>query len=125
MTMASRLITPEMEERMKSYPLYSQDNKGREAVCIAAFAIGNVRWFVLEGQQCGEDTTLFAIVCGLYETEYGYVSVNEMESIKVDGAKYGHKGCFQVEPWNDFKPMVLDKINDNDLREFLDRMYGE
>lgn len=112
-----------MEERMKSYPLYSQDNKGRDAVCIAVFAIGNVRWFVLEGQQCGDDTTLFAIVCGLYETEYGYVSVNELESINVDGTKYGLKGCFQVEPWKDFKPTVLDDINDNDLHEFLDRMY--
>ena len=125
MTMTGRVITPEMEERMKSYPLYSQDNKGREAVCIAVFAIGNVRWFVLEGQKCGGDTILFAIVCGLYETEYGYVSVNELESLKVDGMKYGLKGCFQVEPWKDFKPTVLDDINDNDLHEFLDRMYSQ
>ena len=121
--MASRLITPEMEERMKSYPLYSQDEKGRKAVCIAVFSIGNVRWFVLEGQKCGGDTTLFAIVCGLCETEYGYVSVNEMESIKVDGTKYGLMDNLQVEPLADFKPTMLDNIKDKDLQEFLDRLY--
>ena len=48
--MASRLITPVLEEILKSYPLYSQDGKGKDAVCVAIFFIGHVRWFVLEGQ---------------------------------------------------------------------------
>ena len=78
--MASRLITPVLEEILKSYPLYSQDGKGKEAVCVAIFFIGHVRWFVLEGQPEGNDTTLFTIVCGLHETEYGYTSVNDMAS---------------------------------------------
>ncbi|MBV3660867.1 MULTISPECIES: DUF2958 domain-containing protein, partial [unclassified Bacteroides] len=95
--MASRLITPTLEERLKSYPLYSQDGKGKDAVCVAIFFIGHVRWFVLEGQQEGNDTTLFTIVCGLHETEYGYTSVKEMESVKVDGSKYGVDEIFQVE----------------------------
>lgn len=80
--MASRLITPVLEEILKSYPLYSQDGKGKDAVCVAIFFIGHVRWFVLEGQPEGNDTTLFTIVCGLHETEYGYTSVNEMESVR-------------------------------------------
>lgn len=96
--MASRLITPVLEEILKSYPLYSQDGKGKDAVCVAIFFIGHVRWFVLEGQPEGNDTTLFTIVCGLHETEYGYTSVNEMESVKVDGSKYGVDEIFQVEP---------------------------
>ena len=95
--MASRLITPVLEEILKSYPLYSQDGKGKDAVCVAIFFIGHVRWFVLEGQPEGNDTTLFTIVCGLHETEYGYTSVNEMESVKVDGSKYGVDEIFQVE----------------------------
>ena len=106
--MASRLITPVLEEILKSYPLYSQDGKGKDAVCVAIFFIGHVRWFVLEGQPEGNDTTLFTIVCGLHETEYGYTSVNEMESVKVDGSKYGVDEIFQVEQhsfirWNDPK----------------------
>ena len=59
--MASRLITPVLEEILKSYPLYSQDGKGKDAVCVAIFFIGHVRWFVLEGQPEGNDTTLFTI----------------------------------------------------------------
>ena len=54
--MASRLITPVLEEILKSYPLYSQDGKGKDAVCVAIFFIGHVRWFVLEGQPEGNDT---------------------------------------------------------------------
>ena len=59
--MASRLITPVLEEILKSYPLYSQDGKGKDAVCVAIFFIGHVRWFVLEGQPEGNDTTLFTM----------------------------------------------------------------
>ena len=58
-------------------------------MCVAVPSIGNIKWFVLEGQQEGNDTTLFAIVCGIYETEYGYVPANELESIEVNGYKYG------------------------------------
>lgn len=120
--MASRLITPVLEEILKSYPLYSQDGKGKDAVCVAIFFIGHVRWFVLEGQPEGNDTTLFTIVCGLHETEYGYTSVNEMESVKVDGSKYGVDEIFQVEQLDGFKPVKLKSIPDEDLQAFLHNM---
>lgn len=51
-----RLLTPHLEEVLKDYPLYSQDGKGKEAVCIAIFAIGSVRWFILEGETERDDT---------------------------------------------------------------------
>ena len=45
MTMATdynnRLITPDLEKSMKDYPLYSQDSKKKDALCIAVFFIGN------------------------------------------------------------------------------------
>ena len=120
--MASRLITPTLEERLKPYPLYSQDGKGKDAVCVAVFFIGNIRWFVLEGQPEGSDTTLFTIVCGLHETEYGYTSVNEMESVKVDGSKYGMDEVFEVEQLDGFSPIKLKNIPDEDLQAFLHKM---
>ena len=110
--MASRLITPVLEEILKSYPLYSQDGKGKDAVCVAIFFIGHVRWFVLEGQPEGNDTTLFTIVCGLHE----------MESVKVDGSKYGVDEIFQVEQLDGFKPVKLKSIPDEDLQAFLHNM---
>ena len=39
----NRLITPELEKAMQDYPLYSQDSKKKDAVCIAVFFIGNAR----------------------------------------------------------------------------------
>lgn len=83
----NRLLTPKFEEAIKDYPLYSQDGKERNAVCVAIFTIGNIRWFVLEGGKEGDDTILYCIVVGLGEDEYGYVSLviiryNLLASIK-------------------------------------------
>ena len=63
----NRLMTPRLEEAFKGFPLYSQDGKGKDAVCVAIFAIGNARWFVLEGSKEGDDTIMFCIVVGLAE----------------------------------------------------------
>ena len=42
----NRLITPELEEALKSYPLYSQDGKKKDATCIVLFTLGNIRWYI-------------------------------------------------------------------------------
>ena len=61
MTMATdynnRLITPDLEKAMKDYPLYSQDSKKKDALCIAVFFIGNARWYILEGQRENDTAT--------------------------------------------------------------------
>lgn len=51
--MTSRLITPQLAEQFKQYPLYSQDGKKKDAICQCVFFIGKVRWYVLEGQPAG------------------------------------------------------------------------
>ena len=51
-----RLMTSQLEEALKGFPLYSQDGKGKEAICRAIFALGGVRWFILEGEKEGNDT---------------------------------------------------------------------
>lgn len=48
--MTSRLITPQLAEQLKQYPLYSQDGKKKGAICQCVFFLGNLRWYVLEGQ---------------------------------------------------------------------------
>lgn len=123
--MERKLITPQLAEALKNYPLYSQDGKGKEAMCIAVLSIGNIKWFVLEGQQEGNDTTLFAIVCGVCETEYGYVSANELESIEVNGYKYGLDGKFHVCQDLNFSPTKLKDIRNDELQEFLNRLYPD
>lgn len=121
--MTNRLITPQFMEALKDFPLYSQDGKGNEAVCVAVFYIGRIRWYVLEGQQEGDDFVLFTVVCGMYETEYGYVSANELASIEIDGAKFGMDCKFHVCQDNHFQPTKLKDISHTDLQDFLNRLY--
>lgn len=77
-------MTPRLAEALEGYPLYSQGGKGKEAVCRAIFALGAVRWFILEGEREENDTILFGIVVGLAEDEYGYISLNELSEVKLD-----------------------------------------
>ena len=75
--MTNRLMTAELAEQLKDFPLYSQDGKQKDATCVCVFEIGLIRWYVLEGQPEGDDFTLFSIAVGMAETEYGYASVKE------------------------------------------------
>lgn len=118
----NRLMTPRLEEAFKGFPLYSQDGKGKEAVCVAIFTIGNARWFVLEGSNEGDDTIMFCIVVGLAEDEYGYVSLNELAGIEIDCRKQGY-GLLQVTEIPYFKPRPIGEIADKRLQSFLSRLH--
>ena len=54
-----RLIDNELQAKLENNPLYSQDGKKKDAKCIAVFLIGNIRWYVLEGQPEGTDFILY------------------------------------------------------------------
>ena len=100
--------------------LYSQDGKGKEAVCRAVFALGSVRWFILEGNREDDDMILFGIVVGLMEDEYGYVSLNELSDVELDLSAQGL--CkLQVRQQQNFKPVPLKQIQDSRLQDFLAR----
>ena len=118
----NRLITPDLEKAMKDYPLYSQDSKKKDALCIAVFFIGSARWYILEGQREYDDFVLFGIIVGLAETEYGYISANEMASVALDASKYG-LGTIMVEQEKAFQPYKLSAIQDGELQSFLNRFY--
>lgn len=115
-----RLMTIQLEEALKGFPLYSQDGKGKEAICRAIFILGSVRWFILEGRREGNDTVLFGIVIGLIEDEYGYVSLNELSDIELDLTSQGY-GKLQVRQQTNFRPTPLAKLQDCRLQKFLAR----
>ena len=118
----NRLMTPRLEEALNGFPLYSQDGKGKEAVCVAIFTIGNARWFVLEGSKEGDDMIMFCIVVGLAEDEYGYVSLNELAEVEIDCRKQGY-GILQVTEEPYFKPRTVGEIADKRLQSFLSRLH--
>ena len=117
--MESRLLTAEIIGALKQYPLYSQDDKRGDAVCVAVLGIGNIRWYVIEGEQQGDDFTFFGVVTGMYQTEYGYFSLREMENINVDGGRYGLPVKLHIEVIEGFKPCKLKEIKDMELQDFL------
>lgn len=121
--MRNRLINPLLEELFLRYPFYSQDGRGFDAVCICAFFVEDVRWYVLEGQQEGDDFILYAIVVGLSETEYGYVSANELQELSVNGNHYG-LGCLEVTQMPEINEIPLSEIRDSELQSFLFDLYG-
>ena len=99
-----------------------QDFKKKDALCIAVFFIGSARWYILEGQREYDDFVLFGIIVGLAETEYGYISANEMASVALDASKYG-LGTIMVEQEKAFQPCKLSAIQDGELQSFLNRLY--
>ena len=109
-----RLMTTQLAEALEGYPLYSQDGKGKEAVCRAVFALGSVKWFILEGNREDDDVILFGIVVGLMEDEYGYVSLNELSDVELDLSAQG-LGKLQVRQQQNFKPVPLKQIQDSRL----------
>lgn len=115
-----RLMTPQLEEALKGFPLYSQNGKGKEAVCRAVFALGSVRWFILEGEAEENDIILFGIVIGLMEDEYSYISLNELSEIELDLTAQG-LGKLQIRQQPNFQPIELRLLNDKRLQRFLAR----
>ena len=113
-------MTPRLKETLKGYPLYSQDGRGKEAVCVAIFALGSVRWFVLEGEVQENDTILFGIVVGLLEDEYGYFSLNELSDLTLDFTAQG-LGRLQVRQQANFCHAKLKDLQDYRLQQFLAR----
>ncbi len=76
-----KLITEEFEALFKDYPLYSQEEVEDPLIVAKLFdPCGSASWFLLEYDPV--EKIAFGLVKGLAEDELGYISLNEMESIK-------------------------------------------
>lgn len=112
-----KLLSQQMKEQIsKDYPLYSQDGKAEDAICIAKFFIGNWTWYIMEGSFEDDDFIMYGIVVNGISNEYGYVSLKEMESVNVKG--------FEVQRDLRFKESPLRDIDDKQLRTFLRDIYS-
>lgn len=120
----NRLLTSELLEALANYPLYSQGNrKVCDLQAVALFRIGNIRWYILEGNAEGDRFTFFTLVCGMSDcTELGYADAGELASIAVDSSRYGLPGItMTVERVEDFKPCRLADIEDDDVQNYVAR----
>ena len=124
----NRLLTSELLEVLANYPLYSQEHtKVCDMQAVALFRIGNIRWYILEGNAEGDRFTFFTLVCGMgYESELGYTDAGELASIAVDASRYGLPGILlTVERAEDFKPCRLIDIEDEEVQKYVARFTEE
>lgn len=80
-----KLLTKSIEKRLKKYPIGSQDGKGDDAEIIVKFfsPCGTSTWWVLEGEQADDGDWLFFGIAEIYEREYGYFRLSELQSIRL------------------------------------------
>ena len=94
---------------------------------VALLRIGNIRWYILEGNHEGYRFTFFTLVCGMSEdAELGYTDAGELASIAVDASRYGLPGILlTVERAEDFRPCRLLDIEDEDVKNYVARFSDD
>ncbi len=80
-----KLLNKEKLDMMfKDYPLYSQENIEDKKVILEIFIpYQNMYWLILEGN-CEDDDFIFFGYCHITDSEFGYVSFNELYSLDCD-----------------------------------------
>ena len=78
-----QLMTKELEKRFKKFPLYAQDGKGDEAIIVVKYfnPFGGGTWLITEGEKQEDGDWMFFGYCHIFEWEWGYVRLSELEKI--------------------------------------------
>lgn len=79
-----KLMTKELEDKFKVFPLMSQDGKGMGAEVVAEYynPSGAGRWLITEGERQEDGDWRMFGYCHIFEWEWGYVMLSELEGIK-------------------------------------------
>ncbi len=78
-----KLLTKEIKKQLpKIYETESVKLKDKKIICKFFNPCGAGTWFAVEGQQEEDDFIFFGLV-DLHEKEWGYFSLNELESIRL------------------------------------------
>ena len=80
-----KLMTKEIEERLIKYPMGSQDGMGKDATCVCKFfnPFGAGTWLVTEAEPRVDGDWLFFGYAHIFEWEWGYFTLKELENIKI------------------------------------------
>ena len=80
-----QLLTKEIEQKFEKAPLYSNDGKGKDAEVLVKFfnPMGAGTWLITEAQKQENGDYLMYGYCHIIEWEWGYVSLKELQSIKL------------------------------------------
>lgn len=99
-----QLMTKELEKRFEKFPLYSQDGKGDEAIIAVKYfnPFGSGTWLITEGEKQEDGDWMFFGYCHIFEWEWGYVRLSELEKI----------GFIEKDLYLDNNAKVKDEIDD-------------
>lgn len=80
-----KLMTKEIEKKLEKNPLYSHDGEGENAKVIVKYfnPCGRGTWLITEGEKQENGDWLLFGYCEIYEWEWGYVTLSELESVKL------------------------------------------
>jgi hypothetical protein len=81
-----------LEDKIAEFPFESQEGLGFDAKCIAHFFVAAAHWFVSEMEVDGDDVIMFGYAdlgLGPGCSEFGYMSLNELESLRTPYGKVG------------------------------------
>lgn len=79
------LLTEEIIERFKEYPLYSQDGKGIDSIVLVKYfnPCGAGTWLITEAELQDDGSWLLFGYCHISCFEWGYVSLKELQDLKL------------------------------------------
>lgn len=80
-----KLMTKQIEEKLKRNPLYSHDGEGLDSKVIVKYfnPMGAGTWLITEGEKQDDGDWLLFGYCHIFEWEWGYVTLSELENIKL------------------------------------------
>ena len=79
------LLTDEIKELFKQYPLYSQDGKGMDSVVLVKYfnPCGAGTWLITEAEEQKDGDYLLFGYCHIFCWEWGYVMLSELQNLKL------------------------------------------
>ena len=79
------LLTDEIKELFKQYPLYSQDGKGMDSVVLVKYfnPCGAGTWLITEAEEQEDGDWLLFGYCHINCWEFGYLLLSELQNLKL------------------------------------------
>lgn len=79
------LMTKELEAALEKHPIGSQDEMGMDADVVVKYfnPCGAGTWLITEGEKQEDGDWLLYGYCHIFEWEWGYVCLSELESVKL------------------------------------------
>ena len=79
------LMTNELEKKFEEYPLGSQDGLMEESEVVVKYfnPCGIGTWLITEGEKQEDGDWLLYGYCHLFEWEWGYVMLSEVERVEL------------------------------------------